>query len=158
MGNYTKLTDTLSSTEGSVYLTIDGQNRPGFEMSSTEATIELIVQEKRLLGHRMTQHKVVGGKGTGSGTFYFMNSEMLNKFHSYKKNGKFPEISMQILNEDPQSTIGRQNVALRNVIFANIPVAKLDDSSEEDPITFDSDYTFDDYDVLESFELPENYK
>ena len=155
--NYLKLPDTLVSTEGSAYITINGQNRPMFEVSSLNAQIEAGVQGKRLLGHRMTQHKQISGEGTGSGTFYFMNSQMLAEFNSYKKNGIPPSITLQIINEDPQSTVGRQNVALYNVIFANIPVASLDDGSE-DPITFDSDFTFDDVELLEKFQLPENYR
>ena len=99
-----------------------------------------------------------GGKyGEGSGTFYFMNSDELKAFLDYKKSGKYEGITLQLMNEDPQSTIGRQTVTLYHVILATVPVAYLDDSSE-DPITFDSDFTFDDVDCLEQFMLPENYR
>jgi len=64
---------------------------------------------------------------------------------------------VQVKNEDPQSTIGKQEVVLSNVILATIPAAILDDQSD-DPITFDTDFTFDDIEILESFKLPENYR
>ena len=110
-----------------------------------------------MLGHRMTQHKVVGATGTGSLTMYFMNSEMLNQAIQYLKTGNYRGLKLQVKNEDPQSTIGKQEVVLLNVVLATIPVATLDDQSD-DPITFDTDFTFDDIEVLESFKIPENYR
>lgn len=155
--NYTRLADTISSHEGKAYITIDGRNRELFEVSSLSAQIDLIVQERRLLGHRMTQHKVVGASGTGSMTIYFMNSQMLNQAIQYLRTGNYRGLKIQVKNEDSQSTIGKQEVVLSNVILATIPVTTLDDQSD-DPITFDADFTFDDIEVLESFKLPENYR
>ena len=155
--NYTRLSDTLSAKEGKAYITIDGQNRELFEISALTAQLDLTVQERRMLGHRMTQHKVVGATGTGSMTMYFMNSEMLNQAVQYLRTGNYRGLKIQVKNEDPQSTIGKQEVVLLNVILATIPVATLDDQSD-DPITFDTDFTFDDIEVLESFNLPENYR
>ncbi len=155
--NYTRLADTTSAHEGKAYVTIDGQNRELFEVSALNAQIDLVVQERRMLGHRMTQHKVVGATGTGSMTMYFMNSEMLNQAIQYLRTGNYRGLKVQVRNEDPQSTIGKQEVVLSNVILATIPVATLDDQSD-DPITFDTDFTFDDIEVLEGFKLPENYR
>ena len=155
--NYTRLSDTISAREGKAYITIDGQNRELFEISALTAQIDLTVQERRMLGHRMTQHKVVGATGTGSMTMYFMNSEMLNQTIQYLRTGNYRGLKVQVKNEDPQSTIGKQEVVLLNVILATIPVATLDDQSD-DPITFDTDFTFDDIEILESFKLPENYR
>ena len=155
--NYTRLSDTLSAKEGKAYITIDGQNRELFEISALTAQIDLSVQERRMLGHRMTQHKVVGATGTGSMTMYFMNSEMLNQAIQYLRTGNYKGLKIQAKNEDPQSTVGKQEVVLLNVILATIPVTTLDDQSD-DPITFDTDFTFDDIEVLEGFNLPENYR
>jgi len=155
--NYTRLPDTISAHEGKAYITIDGQNRELFEISSLTAQIDLTVQERRMLGHRMTQHKVVGATGTGSMTIYFMNSQMLNQAIQYLRTGNYKGLKIQVKNEDPQSTVGKQEVVLLNVILATIPVTTLDDQSD-DPITFDTDFTFDDIEVLEGFKLPENYR
>ena len=155
--NYTRLPDTISAHEGKAYITIDGQNRELFEISSLTAQIDLTVQERRMLGHRMTQHRVVGASGTGSMTIYFMNSQMLNQAIQYLRTGNYKGLKIQVKNEDPQSTVGKQEVVLLNVILATIPVTTLDDQSD-DPITFDTDFTFDDIEVLEGFKLPENYR
>lgn len=155
--NYTRLADTISSQEGKAYVTRNGVNRELFEVSALKAQIDLIIQSKRMLGHRMTQHKVVGAEGTGSLTMYFMNSEALNQTIEYLKNGGYAGIKLQVKNEDAQSTVGKQEVVMLNVILKTIPVAVLDDGSD-DPITVDSDFTFDDIDNLSSFVLPENYR
>lgn len=155
--NYTRLADTISSREGKAYITIDGANRELFEISSLKAQLDLNVQSRNMLGHRMTQHKVTGAEGTGSMTMYFMNSDMLRLAIAYIKKGSYGGLKIQVRNEDSQSTIGTQEVVLLNVLLKTIPVAAIDDQSD-DPITIDTDFTFDDIEGLSYFDLPENYR
>lgn len=156
-GNYTRLADTISSKEGKAYITINGSNRELFEIVSLKAQLDLIVQSKRMMGHRMLQHKVTGAEGTGSMTMYFMNSDMLRLALEYIKNGKYGGLKLQVKNEDEQSTIGTQEVLLTNVLLKTIPVASLD-SDSDDPLTIDTDFTFDNIEGLSFFDLPENYR
>jgi len=155
--NYVRLSDTISSKEGKAYITINGQNRELFEISSLTAQLELQVQSRQMLGHRMIQHKVVGAEGTGTMTMYFMNSDMLRLAIDYIKKGSYGGLKLQVKNEDAQSTIGTQEIVLLNVILNTIPVAALDDQSD-DPITIDTDFTFDDIEGLSFFDLPANYR
>lgn len=155
--NYVRLQDTISSKEASAFITIDGTNRELFEISSIKAQLDLNIQTRNMLGHRMTQHKVVGAEGTGSMTMYFMNSDMLKLAIKYIKEGSYGGLKLQVKNLDAQSTIGTQEVVLSNVLLKTIPVCTVDDQSE-DPITIDTDFTFDDIDGLSFFELPQNYR
>lgn len=157
MSNYTRLADTISSKEGKAFITINGVNRELFEISSLTAQLDLDVQARKMLGHRMTQHKVVGAEGTGSMTMYFMNSDMLRLAIDYIKNGRYGGLKLQVKNEDSQSTIGTQDVVMLNVLLKTIPVTTLDDQSD-DPITIDTDFTFDDLEGLDFFDLPQNYR
>lgn len=157
MGNYTKISDLVTGSEGSAFITVDGQNRYFFEMSKIESSIEFTVISKHLLGHRMKQHKVVGAEGKGSMTIYNVSPAALAIYQEYVKSGKTPQISIQVTNEDTASSIGRRTVVMRNIILSKVPVAKLDDSSE-DLDTTDTDFTFDDLDDLESYVLPENMR
>lgn len=157
MGNYTKITDLVTGCEGSAFITTDGQNRYFFEMSKIDASIEFTVIAKKLLGHRMKQHKVVGAEGKGSMTLYNVSPAALVVYQQYIKEGKVPQISIQITNEDPSSTIGKRTVVMRNCILAKAPVVYLEDGSEE-LNTVDTDFTFDDLDDLESYVLPENMR
>lgn len=154
---YTKLADTLSGKEGSGYITINGQNRPMFDISKFSADLELTIQAKQLLGHRMKQHKITGAEGTGSMTLYFMNSDMLNAAITYMNSGAFTGFTIRVKNEDPQSTVGKQEVVLYNVIPKKLPLAALDDGND-DSLTVDTDFTFDDIAALSTFNLPANYQ
>lgn len=154
---YARLADTVDAHEGKGYITINGSNREMFEISSLKAQLEYTIAAKRMLGKRMTQHKIVGAEGTGSVTMYFNNSDMLKQAIAYLNSGYTPGITLQVYNEDPQSTVGRQEVVLYNCILNTVPVAALDDGSD-DPITFDTDFTFDSISALSSFTLPENYR
>jgi len=156
-GNYTKINDLVTGSEGSAYITTDGQNRYFFELSKIEANIEFTVIAKKLLGHRMKQHKVVGAEGKGTVTMYNVSPAALAIYQQYIKEGKTPQISIQTTNEDTGSTIGRRTVVMRNCILAKVAVAYLEDGSE-DLNTTDSDFTFDDVDELESYVLPENMR
>ena len=155
--NYTKISDLVAGNEGSAYITVDGENRHFFELSKIDASIEFTVIAKKLLGHRMKQHKVVGAEGKGTLTMYNVSPAALAIYNQYIKEGKTPEISIQTTNEDTSSTIGRRTVVMRNCILAKVPVVYLDDSSEELNTT-DSDFTFDDLDDIESYVLPENMR
>jgi hypothetical protein len=150
---FTKLSDTLNAAEGTAFITINGSVRRLFELSNIKAQLEYVVTAKRMLGSRMTQHKVVGLEGTGSLTMYFANSQLLHQALSYLNGQAYTGITIKIKNEDPASTIGTQEVALYNCILNTVPVAALDDSSD-DPITFDTDFTFDGIEPLSSFSLP----
>ena len=155
--NYVRLADTISSKEGNAFITIDGVNRELFEVSSLKAQLDVTVQARNMLGHRLTQHKAVGAEGTGSMTMYFMNSDMLKLALEFINGGSFGKIKIKVRNEDPQSTVGKQVVVLHNVLLKTIPVATLDDQSD-DPITIDTDFTFDSIEGLTFFDKPENYK
>jgi hypothetical protein len=151
----TLLTDTLSAHEGKAYITINGSNREMFELSKFSAELELTVASKQRLGHRAKQHKVTGVEGTGSMTCYFMNSQQLNYAITYINSGTFAGFTVTVTNDDPASSVGTQNVAIYNVIPKKFPVAYLEES--DDPITYDTDITFDKMAVLSSFNLPTTY-
>lgn len=157
MGAYTKISDLVTGSEGSAFITMDGENRYFFELSKIEANIEFTVIAKKLLGHRMKQHKVVGAEGKGSMSIYNVSPAALAIYQQYINEGKTPQISIQTVNEDTGSTIGRRTIVMRDVILAKLPVAYLDDESEDLNKT-ETDFTFDDVDDLESYVFPENMR
>lgn len=155
--NFTRLADTLSTNEGTAYITINGQNRQLFEVVKIEANIEKTVLEKRMLGNKITQHKVIGAKITGSATLALMNGDLLKATLNYLKTGVYPNIKLQLKNLDPSSTVGAREVVLTGVIFNNDLLSLLD-SDSEDMATFDTDFTADGIEVLSDFKLPQNYR
>ncbi len=142
--------DTLNGNEGKGFITIDGKNRELFELISIEANLELTVSERKIMGSRLTQNKVTGGKGTGNIKMYFNNSDLLKIAKNYINTGKYPEISIQAYVDDKTSSVGKQEVILRNVIIPNLLVIKLDFDSE-DGLQFESDFSFGRIDGLSYF-------
>ena len=95
-----KVENTLNSNEGKGFVTINEKTSELFELTKLEANIELIVSERKILGHRMVAHKVCGAKGSGSITMFFNNSDILKEMINYIKTGKSPKISISSLSNN----------------------------------------------------------
>ncbi|MFS1193751.1 phage tail tube protein [Enterococcus lactis] len=149
---FLKAGDVISGREGTAFMTIDGRNVPMFFLKTIEATVELVKTEVPVLGKRTNQQKVTGANGTGSMTIHKVTSEFANIAVNYMKSGTIPDITVKVTNDDPNSTIGRQTVLLKDVIFDSIVIAKLDVESET--LDEDVDFTFSDTDILEAFTEP----
>lgn len=147
----------LSGSEGKAFITIDGKNRELFELLKISVNIEKTVAEKKLLGSRITQHKVTGLSIKGSATLALMNGALLDSTLKYLKTGVFPDIKLQIKNLDNASSVGAREAVLSGVIFNTDLISMLEGESE-DIITFDTDLTADGIELLSDFTLPQNYR
>ncbi|CAH8772448.1 phage tail tube protein [Paenibacillus dendritiformis] len=141
--------DTISGREGRAFAQIDGKNEEMFYVKTLEAKIEKQKAEVKVLGSRSVQHKAAGWTGTGSMTIYYMTPLFRNMMLDYIKNGKDTNFIIQIINEDPMSSIGTQTVCLKNVNLNSVVMAKLD--TESDVLEEEVEFTFDDVDILNEF-------
>ncbi|HEU4962261.1 MAG TPA: phage tail tube protein [Bacilli bacterium] len=149
---YFRAEDTISGREGRAYATINGKVEEMFYVKTLEASVEKGKTEVKMLGHRGTQHKANGWKGTGSMTIYYVTTLFRQMMLDYIKTGKDAYFDIQIVNEDPASSIGKQTVVLKHVNLDKVLVGKVDTESE---ILDESiDFTFDDLDILDSFAAP----
>ena len=143
--------DTINSNEGTGFITVNGKTRELFELLNLDAKFEMIVSERKIMGKRMPQYKVIGAKGTGNLKMYFTNTGLLKEVQDFIKTGIYPEISIQAYVEDKTSAYGKHEVVLRNVIINTLSVIKLDAESE-DGLSEESDFTFDEADILQYLE------
>lgn len=69
----------------------------------------------------------------------------------YKRTGKLPRFDIQVTNEDPTASNGRQTIILKNCYFKGGILTKFDADAE----TLDEDIegTFDDWEMPEKFNL-----
>jgi len=146
---YLKANDVISGQEGSAFMTIDGKNKEMFYLKNIESKVEKEKSEVKTLGKRMTQSKTTGASGSGSMTIYAVTSEFVQMAVDFMKKGADPYFTIKVTNEDPNSSIGRQTVLLKNVNLDSIPIANLD--TEAEFLEQDIDFTFDDVDLLEKF-------
>jgi hypothetical protein len=146
--------DTISGQEGRAYARIGTELHEMFYIKSLEATVEKEKVEVKTLGRRGTQHKANGWSGTGSMTIYYTTSRFRELMENYVTNGIDTYFTIQIINEDPNSSIGVQTVDLNGVNLNSVIIAKLDTDAEL--LDEDVEFTFDDFKVATSFNLPSN--
>lgn len=147
-----KADDTISGQEARAYTTINGQVEEMFYAKNLEATAEKNKSEIKTLGKRGTQHKATGWSGSGSMTIYYATSMFRKMMLEYIKNGKDIYFDIQVINEDPTSSIGKQTTVLKNVNLDSVVMAQFDVDS--DALEEDIDFTFDDVDILDEFGKP----
>jgi len=68
----------------------------------------------------------------------------------YVKTGKDFWFDLQIVNEDPVSSAGKQTVVLKNCNLDSVVIAQFDATSD-DMLEEEMPFTFDDVEILDSF-------
>lgn len=144
--------DTINGQEGKATAVIDGNVQDMFYVKSLEATFEKLKAEVKTLGKRGTQHKGVGWSGSGTMGIYYVTTTFRNMALKYVKTGQNTLFNITVVNDDPSSTIGKQTVVLYNCDLDSVILTRLD--AEEDVLEEDIDFTFDDFDILDSFGNP----
>lgn len=146
---FMKAGDAISGKEGTLYGTINGEVIALAECKSISAKIQKQKAEFKALGYRGTQHKATGWSGTGSMTVYYATSRFAKMMIDYAKNGVDQYFKLQISNEDPTSSIGRQTVTLIDVNLDDAEIAKLDTDAQF--LDQQMNFTFSDVDMPEEF-------
>lgn len=96
-------------------------------------------------------NKATGWKGTGSATFHFNTSIFRNLLKRYKDTGEDVYFDIQVTNEDPTSSVGRQTVILKDCNMDGGLLAKFDADAEY--LDEDMDFTFEDFEMPETFTM-----
>lgn len=146
---YMKASDAISGKEGALYATIDGNVRQVAECKNISAKITKNKSEFKALGYRGTQHKATGWTGTGTMVIHYASSQWSKMMIDYAKNGTDVYFKLQLINEDPTSSLGRQTVTLIDVNLDEAEVAKLD--TEAEFLDQSMNFTFSDVDMTDEF-------
>lgn len=149
---FLKAQDTISGQEGRAYATINGETEEMFYVKTLEASVEKQKAEVKTLGRRGVQHKATGWSGTGSMTIFYVTTKFRQLMMKYIKDGVDTYFDIQIVNDDPTSSIGQQTVVLKGVNLDSVIMAKLD--TEADALDEEVSFTFDDVDLPDVFNAP----
>lgn len=149
---FLKAGDVISGQEGRAWATIDGENHEMFYVRNLRATAEKRKSDIRTLGRRGTQRKASGWSGTGSMSIYYVTSKFRQLMYKYIKEGVDTYFDITIVNEDPNSTIGKQTVTLIDVNLNSVVMAALD--TENDELDEDVEFTWEDIDMPDLFAEP----
>jgi hypothetical protein len=149
-----KAQDVISGKEGRAYAVINGNVEELFYARTIEATVEKTKTEIKTLGRRGTQHKATGWSGSGTMTIYYVTSLFRRLMLDYTRTGKDLYFTLQVINEDPASSTGKQTTVLKEVNLDSVIVARLD--AEADELEEEVPFTFSDWDMPDQFRTPAN--
>lgn len=151
MNNIMNAKDTVSASLAECFATIDGKRYNLMQAINLEAKFEKTKSEVPILGKTGKGNKTTGWKGTGSATFHYNTSIFRELLQQYKETGKDTYFDIQITNEDPTSQVGRQTVVLKDCNIDGGILAKFDADAEY--LDEDMDFTFEDFEIPETFSL-----
>ncbi|MNP58836.1 Phage-like element PBSX protein XkdM [compost metagenome] len=83
-------------------------------------------------------------------TLLYLTPIFRDLLKQYKDTGRDVYFDMLVENEDPSSSAGKQTILLMGVNLDSTVLTKLDGDSD-DALEEDVDFTFEDFDILQSF-------
>lgn len=131
------------------FITIEGRRYNFMSMTEFESTWEPKIVDVPILGKVGMGHKTAGGKGSWKGTAHYNQSHMREIADRYQKTGVMPRFEIQVSNEDPTSTVGRQTIIHRGCLCDKFTLSKF--KSGEELLDEELSGTFDSWDMPEKF-------
>lgn len=141
--------DTVAASLAECYVTINGERLNFMQAKNLTAEIEKNKTEVAIMGKTGKGNKSTGWTGTGSAEFYYNTSIFRKMLLHYKDTGEDIYFDIQLTNEDPTSSVGRQTVILKDCNLDGGIIAKFD--ADEEILTDEFDFTFEDFLMPETF-------
>lgn len=143
----------MNGAEGSIVITVNGQNKVIAGMRNIQAVADIQAEEMRTIGTRKIQSKPNGANLTGTGNIYYGSNIFTDIVLEYIKTGKMTPFNIQITNTDPSTSLGSQVMAYYNcTLTGEIPLSVLD--SEEAMLNYDFEFAYTDVERLQAFNDP----
>lgn len=151
MSTIMKAMDSVSGAMATAYVTIDDTRYNLMQLYSFEASMKINTSEVSILGKTGKGSKPAGWTGTWKGTAHYNQSVLRKLWLTYKNDGILTTMDIQVTNEDPVSSAGRQTVILKNCVSSGGIITKFDADSQS--LTETIEGTFDDWEMPETFSL-----
>ena len=143
--------DALAGAEASAYVTINGKRYLLLQLKNFEADMEITISDVPILGKTGKGHKPGGWNGTWKGNAHYNQSVLREMWLAYKNTGVLPTMDIQVTNDDPTTSVGRQTVILKDCFSKGGVLTKFDADTEV--LDEDLEGTFDDWDMPERFSM-----
>ncbi|EOT26507.1 hypothetical protein C805_00599 [Eubacterium sp. 14-2] len=131
------------------YITIGARRYNFMSMTNFESKWEVNITDVAILGKVGMGHKAAGGKGTWSGTAHYNQSIFRKMADEYQKTGRMPYFEIQVSNEDPGSSAGRQTITHHDCLCDSFILAKFE--AGEEIMDEEISGTFESWDMPEQF-------
>ena len=143
--------DAVSASLAECFATIGGKRYNVMQLIKLEAKFKKNKKEVPIMGKTGKGNKSTGWSGTGNATLHYNTSIFREMAYQYKTTGEDVYFDIQLTNEDPTSSVGRQTVILKDCNFDSLILAKADADAEY--LDEDMDFTFEDFELPEKFSL-----
>lgn len=141
--------DAIAASLAQCFVTIGDKRYNLMQAINLEANFKKIKAKIPILGKPGKGNKAVGWEGTGKCTLHYNQSVFRRMMLEYKDTGKDVYFDMQIINEDPTSGVGRQEIMLIDCNIDGGILAKFDADAEY--LDEEVEFTFDDFSMPEEF-------
>lgn len=149
MSQIMKAKDSVSAKLAECYVTIGDRRYNFMQAINLEANFDKNKTEIPILGKTGQGNKSTGWTGSGSATFHYNTSIFRQMMLDYKNTGEDVYFDIQVTNEDPTSSVGRQTIVLQDCNIDGGILAKFDADGEY--LDEDMDFTFEDFAMPEKF-------
>ena len=149
-GNVMNAKDSVSAALAECFVTIEGDRYNFMQAINLEASVKKNKSKVPILGKTGRGNKSTSWEGAGSATFHYNTSVFRRLMKRFKDTGEDVYFDIQVTNEDPASSAGRQTVILRDCNMNGGVLAKFD--ADADYLEERMDFTFEDFEMPETFD------
>lgn len=143
--------DAVSASLAECFVTLEGNRYNFMQAINLEASVEKTKAEVPILGKPGKGNKSTGWKGTGNATFHYNTSLFRELLYRYKNTGEDVYFDIQVTNQDPTSSVGKQTVILKGCNIDGGILTKFDADAEY--LDDNLDFTFEDFEIPEKFSV-----
>lgn len=151
MSTVMNVKDTISASLAECFVTIEGNRYNFMQAINLEAKFNKKKSKVPILGKTGKGNKSTGWEGTGSATFHYNTSIFRQLMQRYKDTGEDVYFDIQITNEDPTASVGRQTIILKDCNMDGGILARFDADAEY--LDEEMDFTFEDFEMPEKFSI-----
>ncbi|MCL1880847.1 MAG: phage tail tube protein [Oscillospiraceae bacterium] len=141
--------DAVSAKLAECFITIDGNRFNFMQAIDFEAKFERTKTKVPILGRTGMGNKSTGWRGSGKATFHYNSSVFRDMMLRYKNSGEDVYFEIQISNNDPASSVGRQTVVFVDCNIDGGILAKFDANGEY--LDEKLEFTFEDFRMPQRF-------
>lgn len=148
--NFIEGYETIRGSQASCQLQDDNRIVDFFEATELTSTANVSQDEVPRIGTNEVGHKIAYITYEGSMTVYSGNPEALRILQKYIRDRKWPDITITVHVEDPDTGIGGRTVIFKHVQFSEIPIISF--GADTTSMTEDLSWTADSIEVFSDFE------
>lgn len=154
--SYILAKDALNGKQGKAFITLHKDAGDEiyelFSVRKVNAKVDYQKADFKVVGTNTVQKKTTGATKTGTMSIYFGTKLFVDMAREYEKTGKVLFFDMQVINEDPSTSVGKQTINYYGCSLDSIPLSILD--ADADFLEQEVGFSYTSFEVLDDFTDP----